>query len=425
MSAASPFSLRTVLALVIGGTALFVALLWMIGAGLTGGPTNDGGAHGGSKGLAGYAALADLLGRQDWQVRMAQSPAMLDDPGLLVLTPPQGASGKELTQIVAARRRIGPTLIVTPKWIAAPLGEQAPGGQRGWVSIINVAPPEWKGFHDELAVDMARLPGGGWRANGAAGRLPDERFVLSGKGDGLVPLVAGSDGRVLAGYLADGGSYLGLDALALEGSTAEAQDRGVFPVVFVFEPDLIDNWAMARPEPALYALRLFAAAGTGAPRSVTFDLTLNGFKRSANLLTLAFTPPFLAATLCLLLAAVGLGWRGFMRFGPARAGGPAMAFGKRQLVANAGGIVRRSGRLHLLAAPYAALVRERLARGLALPREADAAATEAAIDRVLAARAPGDPPFSRLAEALRTARRPAELLRAAQALHALERKLAR
>ena len=164
-------------------------------------------------------------------------------------------------------------------------------------------------------------------------------------------------------------------------------------------------------------------ASAGAPRRVTFDLTFNGFARSPNLLTLAFTPPFLAATLCLLIAALLVGWRAFLRFGPALAGGPAIAFGKRQLVANTAGLVRRSKRLHLLGPPYAVLVRERLVRALGLPHRADPVAREAAIDRALAMRAPGSLPFSKAAAALRHARGPAELLRAAQALHAIERTL--
>ena len=85
--------------------------------------------------------------------------------------------------------------------------------------------------------------------------------------------------------------------------------------------------------------------------------------------------------------------------------------------------VRRSKRLHLLGPPYAALVRERLVRALALPHRADPAAREAAIDRALAMRAPDSEPFSAAAAALRAARRPAELLRAARALHQIERML--
>ena len=71
------------------------------------------------------------------------------------------------------------------------------------------------------------------------------------------------------------------------------------------------------------------------------------------------------------------------------------------------------------------LVRDRVARALGLPRHADPAQTERAIDRALASRAPGEEPFSARAAALAAARRPTELLRAAQALHAAERTLKR
>jgi hypothetical protein len=431
MRRASPFSPTAVLGLVGLGTALFVALLWMIGAGMVHGPLNDGGAHGAGKGLTGYAGLATLLERQGWEVAQARSEAELAQPGLLVLTPPAEADGKELERIVAKRRRIGPTLVVTPKWRAVALGGagvSAPGAKPGWVALVGTGTPEWKGFLDDIAVRLDPPPADRtWRADGVFGVLPDGHAALSGQGDALVPLVELRDGRVLAGYLAGGGRWPELDRMALAGATMESgglpQDGGQWPLVVVFEPDLINNYGFAARENALEALRLIEGASAGAPRRVIFDLSFNGFARSPNLLTLAFTPPFLAATLCLLIAALLVGWRAFLRFGPALAGGPAIAFGKRQLVANTAGLVRRSKRLHLLGPPYAALVRERLVRALGLPHRADPAAREAAIDRALAMRAPGSQPFSTAAAALRHARGPAELLRAAQALHAIERTL--
>ncbi|MFC3172928.1 DUF4350 domain-containing protein [Novosphingobium bradum] len=435
MTRASPFSPAAVLGLVGLGTALFVALLWMIGAGLVHGSLNDGGAHGAGKGLTGYAALARLLERQGWQVGLARGEAQLAQPGLLVLTPPQEADGKALARIVQQRRRIGPTLIITPKWRAVPLGgggPQAPGAKAGWISLAGAAPPEWPGFLDDLSVSLAPAEGAReWFAQGASGTLPDGRAVLSGHGATLVPLVAlRPEGRVLAGYVAGDGHWPALDSLALAGDGANGaadllpHEGGAWPIVILFEPDLANNYGLASRETAREALRLVEASAASAPRRVTFDLTLNGFARSPNLLTLAFTPPFLAATLCLLIAALLAGWRAFLRFGPALApAGPALAFGKRQLVANAAGLLRRSRRLHLLGPPYAALVRERLVRALGLPQRADPAAREAAIDRALAQRAPGSAPFSTVANALRQARHPAELLRAAQALRAIERIL--
>lgn len=435
MRARSPFSRGAALGLVGIGALLFVAVLWLIGAGLNAGPANNGGSHGAGRGLAGYAALSALLDRQGWQVAQARSEAMLKGPGLVVLTPPAGAEGADIARIVTARRQIGPTIVITPKWRTTPfdkLPQEVPGAKPGWTALDGVAAPEWKGFLDDVTVSLGPLSGGRWKADAASGPLPDPRAVLSGHGPHLVPLIEGSshEGPILAAFLEDGGHYPALDRIALVGGDPGDPDSGLYPLVIVFEPDLIDNYGMARRENALYALRLIEAVSEGAPRAVTFDLTLNGLARKPNLLTLAFTPPFLAATLCLLAAALIAAWRAFVRFGPARESGPALAFGKAALVANAGGLIRRGGRLHLLGPPYAALVRDRLARALALPRHADPEQTDAAIDRALQARAfvagqphssvAGEASFSSLARALSAARRPAELLAAARRLHALD-----
>jgi len=423
-SGASPFSPRAALALVVFGAAVFLALLWVIGAGMATGSTNDGGGHAGGKGLNGYAALAGYLEKRGHAVRRSQSEAALDDPGLLVLTPPQDADGDTLRAIVDKRRSIGPTLIVTPKWITSPVPDGTPGAQRGWVQLAGTQSPLWQGFQDDVGVAISAMGSGNWTADKARGTLPTARAVQSGSGEHLVPLVEGAkDGRILAAYLDDGGIYPALEAMALESPAAQGDDEDLYPVVFVFEPDLLDNYGMANLSHALLAERLVRAAGEDAGDTVIFDLTLNGHARSANLLTLAFTPPFLAATLCLLMAALAVGWRAFLRFGPAKQPVRAIAFGKRALVGNAAGLIRRTRRLHLIAPPYLARVRDRLTRALALPHLADAHATDAAIDRVLAARAPGETPFSQIAARITAARKPQELVKAARELHALERKL--
>lgn len=425
---ANPFSPRAALALVLFGAIAFVVLLWTIGAGMAAGSVNDGGAHAGGKGLNGYAGLADYLGRRGFTVRRSRSAAALAAPGLLVLTPPHGADGAELERIVADRRHIGPTLVVTPKWIGEPVGTSVPGAKRGWVQLAGTATPRWEGFLDYFSAEIAPMQAGRtaalWVADGTGGRLPAGNAVQAGRGEALVPLVEGQqDGRILAGYLGDDGIYPDLERIALHGPDRYGQDEELYPLVVVFEPDLLDNYGMASQANARLAERLVRAAAGGSASAVTFDLTLNGHARSANLLTLAFTPPFLAATLCLLLAALAVGWRAFLRFGPPRQAARAIAFGKRALVDNAAGLIRRSGRLHLVAGPYATAARERLARALALPRQADANATEAAIDRSLASRTGTPAAFSALAQGLRAARRPHDILKAAQDLHALERTL--
>ena len=424
----NPFSVGGVLALVLFGAVVFVALLWMIGSGLTG-STNNGGSHAGGKGLTGYAALVKLLDQRGYQTSLARGEASLDDPGLLVLTPPQNAKGAELEKIVAKRRYIGPTLVITPKWKALP-ASGAKGAKQGWVMLAGTAAPEWPGFLDTVSVRIGPR-GKRWSAAGLSGELPVPAEVSSGSGDGIEPLVIGQSGGILAGYVQDNGYYPSLERIALNKAwEAEDEDSDLYPVIVVFEPDLLDNYGMARKENAQFADQLVSAAMGGSPNGsrggkVTFDVTLNGLGRSPNLLTLAFSPPYVAATLCLLLAALAAGWRAFLRFGPAFATARAIAFGKRPLVSNAAGLIRRTRRLHLVTRPYANHLRERIARTLGLPKHATPEATEAAIDKALAQRLPDTEPFSSLAARLRASRKPLAILRAAQALHSLERTLTR
>jgi hypothetical protein len=347
-------------------------------------------------------------------VSLAQDDTALDAPGLLVLTPPQQAPAADIARIVATHRAIGPVAVVLPKWLGVPASGDRPGAQPGWVDIAGASPPNWPGFRDDIGVYLAGLPGGQARWVGSgdplAVRLPAPRAVESGnvltRRGRLIPLVVGDGGRILAARLDDAG------------------EPSQQPLYLIFEPDLLDNFGLAHPENAALAEALVGAMA-GGNRHVSFDLTLNGLARRADLLTLALTPPYLAATLCLLLAVLVALWRSSLRFGAAMAEGRAIAFGKAALVANAAGLIRRTGRLHLLPGAYLSATRERLARALGLPRLPDSAATDAAIDRALAARAPDNPSFSATGTELLAARREAAILAAAARLHALERTLTR
>ena len=117
----NPFSLRAALLLVLGGAALFVALLAMIGAGLGAPSANDGGGHGAGKGLNGFAGLARLIEANGGAVRLSRTEKAAGEAGLLVLTPPAHAEGGDIARIVEQHRTIGPTIVVTPKWLAAPI----------------------------------------------------------------------------------------------------------------------------------------------------------------------------------------------------------------------------------------------------------------------------------------------------------------
>ena len=358
---ASPFDPRTVLALLVFGALAFFAALYFIGAGKTGGEENDGGGHAASRGLTGYAALADLLEARGEEVSLVRNAARLSDADLLVLTPPHSVDGKELAAIVERRRHAGPTIVILPKWFAFPADKlRQIKAKKGWVVLGTASTPDWPGFYDDIGVNLAPIPGGrsqpNWRAARTSGKLPDPTQVLSGSGKLLEPLVTGAGkSAILAAYVNDGGVHPDLEELAGTEDARLGDDEEIYPLVMVFEPDLMNNYGMSDRSRAMLALTLFDAVRNGQDIPIAFDLTLNGLGGTTNLLTLAFTPPFLAATLCLILAGIVIAWRAFRRFGPPLASQPPIAFGKRQLAVNGAALIQRAQRLHLLGAPYAAL----------------------------------------------------------------------
>lgn len=402
MSAAATFSPRAAMGLVGVGALAFVVLLYAIGAGLTGGG-NNGGAHALSKGLTGYAGLAALLERTSMEVVRSRDAAALDDPGLLVLTPPHDADGEELAEIVEARREIGPTLVILPKWVEIPA--QGAEAKTGWVALAGTRRAHWVGSLGEgLDVEL--------------GQRAAQSLAIAK--EAAIPLIRDDDAKAQIAYLNDDGTYPELDAWS-GWAPPDEPDEDLYPVVIVAEPDLLSNRGMADKTTALAALDLLRAAREDAAGPVIFDVTLNGLGRARNLLTLAFTPPFLAATLALLLAALAVGWRSFIRFGPPRLAARPIAHGKTALVENSAGLIRRAGRIRLLGAPYAALVTQRILRALGLPP----GSVPAAIDSAQARRGLTGAAFTAEAAALAAARKPADLVRHAAALQTIEKGLSR
>ena len=417
MSRPAAFSRGGALALIGGGFLLFLALIWLIGAGegMDGG--NNGEAHAASKGLNGFAGLVRLAEANGYDVTRSRSPSGLETEGLLVLTPPADTDPSELGKLLVKREQIGPTLVILSKWTALRPPPVLPREVRekfkpGWVVLADALAADWStllpapyGFTHKLEF-LEKDQRTRWSGLGTAGILPTTSVAHALTKDVHETLVSDASGRALA-----------MRVVGKEGT--DFHDNAHW-TLFVAEPDLANNYGLAdRPRAAAAMALIDAATYGGDIDQVTFDLTFNGFGASENLLTLAFRPPFLAATLCLLLALLIIGWRAFKRFGGAAAeGGPAIAFGKARLIANGAGLILRARRFHLLGAPYAALSARRLAERLGLARP-----DVAAIDAALARRLPTEEPFSRRAARLEAADKPADILAAAQALDDLTTKL--
>lgn len=414
------FSPRAVAVLVLLGVAMFAALLWQVGGGLAASRTDNGGAHAGGTGLNGFAGLRRLLQGEGYAVTLGRSQGDWHTPGVLVLTPDAFADGEKLDKAVNEHRRLGPVVVIAPKWEVMTGLERQPGQRAGWVRLIGSLPPSWKGFLDDLTVDMRGFGHGPRRVatslNAPAPVLPDGMVVEVGQGRRLIPLAEARRQVLAARYD---------ETMPAPGAT-EGEPAQPHPLYLVFEPDLLDNYGMARLDNALWAQAFFAEVAGQDNQRITFDVTFNGLGRQSNLLTLAFTPPYLAATLALGLAVVAAMWRGLLRFGPTQSEGPAIALGKASLLGNAAALVRRARRFHVLGAPYADASRARLARALSLPRQMKAEAVDAAIDRALAARrasglAVPDQSFTSAAAQLARAQGEGEILALARTLHAIER----
>ncbi|NUS20321.1 MAG: DUF4350 domain-containing protein, partial [Mesorhizobium sp.] len=128
----------------------------------------------------------------------------------------------------------------------------------------------------------------------------------------------------------------------------------------------LNNAALGDEQKAAAALDMIAMLEP-AKGAVMFDLTLHGVGQKYDLAKLLIEPPFLALTLSVLVAAALAFLHGLGRFGPPRAEGRAIAFGKRALVDTTATLLRRAGRLQGLGDRYAALVRQRAGALLGAP----------------------------------------------------------
>ena len=400
--------------LVILSALAFVQLLYLIGAGETGGDTRVGEAHAKSNAINGYSGLVKLAEGEGFNIRTSRSPSGLETTGLLILAPSLYTDPAELGEILEERQYRGPTMVILPKWVAGAFPRRLPKKVKDklkddWVQLYE---PQDMGWVSELPTPYdfdvtldSNKQAGRWAGLGYSGRQATPHSVFARTSTTFTPLVTDQDGGALA-----------IDITGEEDSDFYNDSH---LAIFVVDPDLVNNYGLADPQRAGVAMELIRTASYDDEESeVVFDLTLNGFGGSTNLLTLAFQPPFLAATLCLIAALLMVGWRAFQRFGGTAVHGPAIAFGKSRLIANSAGLIMRARRHRLLAAPYVSLIQARIAR-LLLVDGRDTAAIDAAIAR----RLPDEQPFTPRAATMRTAGTIAELVRAAAALKELEGKL--
>lgn len=397
---APAFSRQAIIALIVAGLFSFSALavLGSFAPDLrTGG---DPRAHALSKSAVGYGGLVKLLQLEGQSVLIARTRAAPANPeALRVLTPDASVRPAELSRLIE-----GPTLMILPKWHLS-TDRRSPD----WVTRA--------GLND--AADLLKNPLS----------ILDKPVLERRKDQTLVTLKWADDDTVvgqvpianlqtvkaanLESVIVDEAGHVVL------GARADEQGRNIYVLA---EPDLLNTFALRDLNGAMVARAVLDGARPG-PGPIFFDVTLNGYERGRNLWKLAFEPPFLAATLCTLVAGLLMGLQAAVRFGPHRREQRAIGLGKRALADNQAGLIRMAKREARMAEPYLKLIRDRTARIVGAGQVADEGRLERLLDRLGARRTQLS--ISELATEARGVSDPAGLMKLARRLHQWKLEISR
>jgi hypothetical protein len=395
------FSAFAALAIVLVGVAAFSALVVLFAYAPDLRSADNGDAHALSRSAVGYAGMVEALKLKKIPVVVSRSRLPNGRrQGLLVVTPPLTASAKD----IAALNFEGPTLIILPKWLAAP-----DLLHRGWAGKVAPIDPAW-------APKGALISELGFARESRTGRI-----VLHAVADPFPAGMVFNEGVVdpLQTISAKGWLAVLVDD---RGATLLAKDPA--KNVFVLsDPDLIDTAGLRNFDTFASALAIIDGLRTG-DGPVIFDVTLDGLGKTRSVLRLLFDPPFLAVTLCLAMAMALAGFQGVCRFGPVQRAGRAIAIGKAALIDNTTALIRIAGREHRMGERYAALTARLAARSVGAPRELSPEALTNFLDTLSARRGAADT-LSALTLLARTAPDRNRLLMAAQRLFRWRLEIAR
>lgn len=389
------FDPRVVAALLVAGLLAFAAFVVLLAyAGDIGGG-RDSRAHALSSSAVGFKGLLDLIEHGGGTRVLIRARDELETEDLVVAMVEPSTDRKALEELIEARGP-RPTLIVLPKWstIADPR-------RQSWVRSRGWLPPfVYEGALQAVGAKIAlrRAPEGAAAGQGPAEgltiKLPNPVQTVSGAK--LTAVIATKEGGIVLGRVGDR------------------------PLYVLADPDLLNNKGLKDPARARAALAMLEALNATDAGAVWFDLSINGFGESPNLLKLMFEPPFAALTAAILLAALLAGLHGANRFGAPQRDARAIALGKAALVENSAALFRIAKREQAAGPAYVEAVREAAARESGAHLALAEHELDAYLDRISP---PSGPKFSALAERAAEAGDRFALLAAARALFQWKRGL--
>ncbi len=360
----------------------------------------DGRGHAFSRSAIGYAgiiALRDDIGRSPNIIR---DQAGLATSRLVVVTPEADHDPDVLGKLIRDRGD-NPTLIILPKHQTVPSFEK-----KGWVQASGqISESAITGILSDVVPVTVNQQTAKQPERYESDWAPTVTFakgqvVQTISGERLEPYITSDDGKILL-------------AGVRRQTVTEDEDDDYTPVYILSDPDVINNLGIGNRQMAYAATSILDELSTDKTKEVNFDVTLNGFEGSRNLLKLAFEPPFLALSICLFVASLMVLANGLMRFGPPLGDVRAIAPGKGALVANTADLLRQAGIEHEVGGRYAALTRDTAAHALGLPPGMSADVVTERLDRVSRT----GPTFSQVARGAEQASNSYDLLAAARALY--------
>ncbi len=305
---------------------------------------NNGRAHALSNSAIGYSGIVFLLraGEQNVVLDRTDDFENKDRNILRVITlsdPYQFPKGEDID-------KAEPTFIVLPKWRVIETKEHA-----GWVRIPEgVSSPIFNELVlsagvarllERVSVRQVKKDDGTFVYDLASNEIsmPDLpaakiRHLQSLEGGVVVPIIR-ANGKVILGRLPGTKTYI------------------------LSEPDILNTMGISQKSRALYARDVLTGMQelSGANKGqLTFDLHIHGFGRTQNLIKTLLSPPFLAATLCLLAAGVLVAWQAFARFGDPVPEERDYALGKYTLADNGARFIRIAGKETGMAEGYVQVV---------------------------------------------------------------------
>jgi hypothetical protein len=393
------FSPMVMLAVILVGVFSFSAFFTLSAFAPELSSGRDGRAHALSQSAVGFAGVVRLERARGNNVsigRQAMDPARLQ--ALVVLTPEHPISPEELDEAAGSA-----TLVVLPKWGVGPHPTH-----RGWVSRY-------------AQYDAAMLPT-------LIAEIAPEVTIAQAEGDGVVRLnyrdkTTHTSGPIERLQTISGPNLTPMVTNSAGGVVLARFDReGFLPIFILADPDFLNTMGMGDRDTAAAGLAMLDQVRVEGEPTI-FDVTMNGLGASRSVLRLAFEPPFLGATLGLVIAAVLLGWRAAARFGPAAPARRAIALGKAALADNSAALIRLARREQRMGAGYAKLIAADLAERISGTRREDAEAA-ALLDRLAAAHGVV-PNYTQLEAEAANAKTPQQMLEAARKLHAWKEEMTR